>query len=121
MANHREPTPENEASYEAWVSKLPEVVQSVARRFRPWKLYRLKTTGQRVTVYAFGEPSEAGKSVSLTVIVSARYNLLTFERQVFGIDPDDLEECELPGPDEPVGVVAMGTVMPPRRTDYNVN
>ena len=22
---------------------------------------------------------------------------------MFGIDPDDLEECELPGPDEPVG------------------
>lgn len=30
------------------------------------------------------------------------------ERQVFGIKPDDLEECDLPDENEPVGVMLSG-------------
>jgi hypothetical protein len=98
--NTQDPTPEDERAYTAWVDSCPAIVRVVASRFRPWKLYRMKSTGHRVTVYAFDEDSTG---VTLQVAVLAKYNLLVFERMVFGIDPDDLEECALPRSDELVG------------------
>jgi hypothetical protein len=59
----------------------------------------MKSTGQRVTVYSFGE----GDRVTLTVNVEGRFNAIAFERQVFGIDPDDLEPCDLPVAGELLG------------------
>lgn len=78
-------------------------MRAVAERFDPWTLYRLKSTGQRVTLVSFGEGK--GDEVTLRVNVSAEYNAVSFERQVFGIAPDDLEACDPPGPGEPVGAV----------------
>ncbi len=98
--NIKEPTTEMEQDWAAWVAERPPTVRAVAERIRPWTLYRMKSSGHRVTVFSFDE-SEAG--VTLKVVVSAKYNLIAFERLVFGIDPDDLEDCELPGPGEPVG------------------
>jgi hypothetical protein len=63
----------------------------------------MKSTGHRVTLYSSGE-AEDGK-VTLTVVVSAEFNMLAFERRVFGIDPDDLEACDLPAAEEPCGAV----------------
>jgi hypothetical protein len=39
------------------------------------------------------------------VNVSGNYNFVTFERQVFGVDANDLEECDLPGPNELTGAL----------------
>lgn len=94
-----EPSPEQYAGYLEWVASRPEHVRKVATRFEPWKLYRMKSTGQRVVVYSFADADP----VTLTVGVLAEFNLLAMERRVFGIDPDDLEECDLPGSDEIVG------------------
>lgn len=96
-----EPTPEQIQGWDAWVSERPDNVRKIACQFDPWTLYRLKTTGQRVTIGAFDE--EGGGKVSVRVNVSGEFNFVTFERSVFGIDPSDLEECDLPGPDEPLG------------------
>ena len=85
-----------------WIEERPASIQEVARRFDPWTLYRLKTTGQRVYILSFSEPGEDGK-VRCRVGVSGEFNLVTFERDVTGIDPDDLVECDLPGPNETVG------------------
>lgn len=101
MAAFIEPTPEIEAAWKEWLAERPEKIRAVAERFNPWSLYRLKDTGQRVTILSFGE-DEDGK-VKMRVNVSAQFNFLLFERQVFGIDPDDLTPCELPAPDKPVG------------------
>ena len=46
---------------------------------------------------------------TLTVNITGEYNFVTFDRQVFGIKPEDLEECDLPGKGEPVGTVLTGT------------
>jgi hypothetical protein len=100
--NYGEPTAEQEAGWAAWVASRPPVVRAVAERFFPWKLYRLKSSGHRVTIHSFDEP-EGETPVTLKVIVSGEFNLVAFERTVFGIAPDDLEECDLPDPDEPVG------------------
>lgn len=103
MARIMEPTPEQEQGYREWVASRPDMVRAVAERFEPWSLYRMKPHGQRVTVVSFGE-EEDGR-VTLTVSVSGDFNLTMFDRQVFGVDPDDLEPCELPGEDVPVGAM----------------
>lgn len=103
MARITDPTPEQEAGYAAWVAARPESVRVVAERFTPWDLYRMKSTGHRVTIASFGEQQDG--RVTLTVSVRAEFNAIMFERNVFGIDPDDLEPCELPSPDEHVGAV----------------
>lgn len=105
MARYVDPTPEQEAGYREWLAERPAHVRAVAERFDPWSLYRLKSSGHRVTVYSFGE--EAGGKVTLTVNVTGEFNVVSFARRVFGIDPDDLEPCELPAPDEPVGAVLV--------------
>jgi hypothetical protein len=102
MANQKEMTAEDEATLEAswvqWLASRPQVIKDLGARFKPWKLYRMKSTGHRVFCLSFSENN------TITVAVTGTYNLLSMERQVFGIEPDDLLECDLPGPEEVVGV-----------------
>lgn len=97
MARFEKPTARQERGYAKWGKSRPEPVRSMAERFEPWSLYRLKSTGERVVVTSFLDDG------TLTVVVSGRFNRVIFERSVFGIDPDDLEPCDLPGPHEVVG------------------
>jgi hypothetical protein len=102
MARYFEPTPEQEALWKAWVAERPGPARKIAKQFDPWTLYLLKSTGNRVTLHSLSEGDGDGK-VAVTVNVLGKYNIVAFERQVFGIDPADLEPCELPSPGEPVG------------------
>lgn len=90
-----------EPDYSAWVNSRPAIIKEIAQRLPVNKLYRLKTTGQRVTMYSISEDG------TVTVDVTGQFNLIAFERRVFGINPDDLEECDLPGLDEPLGVICQ--------------
>lgn len=63
----------------------------------------MKSTGHRVTVESFSEGGD-GK-VTMTVAVTGLFNLVVFDRSIFGVDPDDLEACDLPDLDEPTGSV----------------
>ncbi len=101
MARFYEPTPEQESEWKQWVSERPDDIREVAERFDPWSLYRLKSSGHRVTLYSISE----GSPVTVTVNVLKEFNEIMFERQVFGINPDDLEPCELPAHDEVVGAM----------------
>lgn len=109
MARIAEPDAAAEAAWKAWLAERPEAVRKVAERFDPWSLYRLKTTGQRVVVYSFsegeGEGEGEGDPVTLTVVVSGQFNFVIHDRRVFGINPDDLEPCDLPGDGERLGTV----------------
>ena len=90
-----------EQKFDKWVATLPQICQDVAKRIRPDTLYRLGETGQRVYPLSYAEDG------TITVAVDSRFNFITsFERQVFGINPDDLTECDLPGPNDPVGMLA---------------
>jgi hypothetical protein len=52
----------------------------------------MKSTGQRVTLISFGEQEDG--SVTLTVAITPRFNEgMIIAHEVFGIDPDDLEDC----------------------------
>lgn len=97
MANIEEPTEKQKKEWAKWVASRPKVVRLIAEKFFPWKLYRMKSTGQRVEVYGFNENG------TVSVLVTGKFNNVLFDRQVFGIQPEDLEECDLPGPDEVVG------------------
>ena len=97
MARWTEPTSKQERTWAKWVKSRPPAVRAMAERLPPWELYRMKSTGQRVTVYSF---SEGG---TVTALVSGQFNAVLFETSVFGIDPNDLEPCDLPQAGEPLG------------------
>jgi hypothetical protein len=101
MARFKEPTPEQEQGWKEWVASRPDRVRAVAERFEPWTLYRLKTTGDRVTILGFSE----GDPITMDVSITGEFNLIMFDRRVFGIDPNDLEPCDLPNVNEPVGAM----------------
>lgn len=101
VSRYREPTAEDLTSWKEWVASRPPNVRVWAEKFEPWTLYRMKSTGHRVTLHSFNEAKDG--TVTLRVNVTGQFNLVSMERRVFGIDPNDLEECELPKPDEPVG------------------
>ena len=89
----------DQAAWDAWVASRPPVVQELCALLPPDRLYLLKTSGHRVTLLSYSEDR------TVTVAVTGAFNALTFERQVFGIKPEDLEECDLPGDDEPLGAI----------------
>ncbi len=99
MARYHTPTAEQEKAWGEWVDTRPPVVKAIAKRFDPWTLYRLTTTGQRVTLHSIWEDG------TLTVNVLGDFNLVMNERAVFGINADHLEECDLPAPDEVLGSI----------------
>ena len=107
MTRWMEPSEDQIAGWRTWIEANPEVAEAAAK-LDPWTLYRMKSTGQRVTIVAIAEPEEAGGPCTVRVRVSGRFNLLaTFERDVFGVAIDDLEGCDLPGPHEALGVVGV--------------
>lgn len=67
--------------------------------YPPNRLYLLKTTNQRVTLYSYNEDN------TVTVDILKEYNLTMIEKRVFGVPLDDLVECDLPSPNEQLGVI----------------
>jgi hypothetical protein len=102
MANLFDPDESILREWSDWLADRPDSVKAAAEKFKPWKLYRLKGSGHRVTLVSFDEPAD-GSPVTLKVFVSGEFNAVAFERTVFGIQQDDLEECDLPGPGEVCG------------------
>jgi hypothetical protein len=103
MARIYEPSSEQQTEWLRFVESRPPAVRNVARQFSPWLLYRIKESGHRVVIYCFEENDDG--TVTLKVDVTAAFNALMFERRVFGVKPEDLEECDLPGPCELLGVL----------------
>lgn len=97
-------------AWKKWVKARPPAVRAIAERLDPWTLYRLKPTGQRVTLVSIYEDG------TVKVSITGQYNVIMFDRDVFGINPDDLEECDLPEPGE-----ATGAVMTPQQVDENID
>lgn len=81
------------------MASRPPVIQELCRKVPAGNLYRLKDAGQRVTIYSYQEDG------TVVVAVLGKYNLVAFERRVFGIKPEDLEECEFPTRGEPLGAI----------------
>lgn len=93
-----EPTPEERASWEEWLASAPERVRAVAAKFKPWRPYRLMPHGTIVVIHCVDEPEDEREPITIQVDVTSELNeSVTFDRRVFGVLPEDLEEW--PGPD----------------------
>lgn len=75
------------------------MIQEMAKKYPPNLLYRLKDDGNRCTLYSYSEDG------TVTVNITGEYNLVAFNRQVFGIDQKTLTECEPPEEGQPIGTM----------------
>lgn len=106
--NHSEP---NDQAFREWVAARPPHIRAGIKALPPWKLYRLSSSGHRVTIHSYDECACGGLEyhddccggLSLTVSVTGRFNLVNFSRNVFGILPRELVECDLPEAGERLG------------------
>lgn len=92
-------SPEQEQAWNEWVATRPLPIQILCEQFPPNRLYRMKSTGQRVTIYAYYENN------TVDVNITRQFNYHIYDRRVFGVDVGNLEECDLPAPDEPLGAL----------------
>jgi hypothetical protein len=75
----------------AWYKALSEKVRARVDAYPPTKKYRMKATGRIVTLVSYDEDKK-GNCNTVTVEVSRDENPeLLFERQVFGVEFDELE------------------------------
>lgn len=88
----------DEKIWNEWIQSRPKTIQELCKKVPPDRLYRLQQ-GSRVTIHSYDEDG------TVTVNVCCAHNFLFFERQVFGINPDELSECDLPDDDEITGVI----------------
>lgn len=89
----------NEQVWAEWVASRPPVVQAMCKSHPPDRLYQMASTGHKVTLYSYSENG------TVTVDVTGQYNALLLERRVFGVDINDLTECDLPADDELLGAM----------------
>lgn len=92
-------SPEEQQEFDAWVAERPAIIQDMIKSHPPNRLYCLKPSGHRVLISAYIEDK------TVTVLILKLYNLVVFEREVFGVKLDDLEECDFPPPSEEVGAI----------------
>ncbi len=90
MANWQTWTAEQHSMWREWLAERPPEVRDLAKRFPPYKLFRMEDTGHRVFAMAYNEDG------TLNVAVTAEFNFVIFPRNVFGVRPDSLTECGLP-------------------------
>lgn len=89
MAKILEMSDSQRQEWDKWLNERPKIIRNLALKYPPDKLYTLKPNGNRVTIVSYCEDG------TMTVFISSKYNdFLIFERQVFGIKPEDLIECE---------------------------
>lgn len=93
----------NQPEWDEWVAARPESIRRMCHAYPPNLLYRMGDSRHRCTIYSY---HENGK---VTVSVTGQYNAVAFARNVFGIDPESLVECDLPGDDEVLGEVCTQT------------
>lgn len=85
--------------FDKWLETRPQVIKDLAKRFPPNVLYRIKDTGHRVFVRGYDEDG------TLIMHVGSEFNRITFAHDMSGVPPEDLEECDFPPDDEPVGAL----------------
>lgn len=101
---------ERERDWKEWVAQLPTAeARSAGEKVNPWTLYRMKSTGHIVNVVSIFDDG------TVTVFVGGDFNLVMFEREVFGIDVNDLEPCEIPEGK------TTGALLSPSEVDANMD
>jgi hypothetical protein len=99
MAKFIEWTEEQRVGFGEWLEGRPQFIRDLATKFPPDTLYRIKESGHR------GHIVEYNENGTVTIAVSGEFNAVIFDRNVFGVNPENIEECELPTEDERVGTM----------------
>jgi hypothetical protein len=89
-------------AWEEWVKTRPPAVKELCRKLPPDRLYRLKNRDVLVTIVSYSEDN------TVTVSITGEYNVLAFDREVFGVNPKHLKECNLPKEGEIIGTPLTG-------------
>lgn len=90
----------DESGFEDWLKTRPAVIQELGAKIRPNRLYRMTESGRRCYIISYSANG------TVTVVVDGNFNRVAFSRQVFGVNPDTLVECDLPAEGEDVGDTA---------------
>jgi len=85
--------------WQQWLDTRPLVVREMATSYPPDRLYRLTSSGHRVTIESYAEDG------TCTVAVTGQYNCVSHNRSVFGVPIEELVECDLPAEGEPLGTI----------------
>lgn len=73
--------------------EMQDDIRDIWVKLKPWRLYKIKKTGQRAKIVSFNECEDGSISISVFIMGLTRGNLI--ERfEVFGISIDDLEPWE---------------------------
>jgi hypothetical protein len=84
-------TPEQEIEFQEWLNSRPDSVKETVRQRPPGHYYKLGEN--RCIIYSYSENG------TVTVAITQELNperLVIFNRQVFGVNPNDLTECDAP-------------------------
>ena len=127
MGNWMHPNKTERRDWRRFVKSLDHAVRRCVldNDYAPWKIYRLTSRSgqklQRVVISSFIAPNEAPRDwscpahdrcgcepelfdeVTLTVLVSGKFNIVGQERRVGPVLTTQLEECDPPAPDDVVG------------------
>lgn len=82
-----------------WIKERPTIVWEMCKSHPPNKLYYYARTEHIVTIHGYSEDG------TMIVNITGEYNLVTFDRQVFGIKPEELVECDFPEPGAELGTI----------------
>ena len=81
----------DEVEWQKWVKTRPLVIRELCERFPPDRLYFLTSSDHFVEIYSYSE------NETMNVLVLTKWNpFVITERNVFGIKPEDLVECDIP-------------------------
>ncbi len=100
-------SPPQQAEWDAWLADRPDCIREAGKKLVPWKLYYDRESGMRCTLVGFTEvkPPDQPRKAEVIADFTGRYNLISFNRRVHGLSVDQLEECDLPAENEPLGVM----------------
>ena len=87
--------------YKDWLDERPQLIKNMITNYPPYILYLYKPTNHRCHIVGYYEDG------TVRVAITGEYNRIAFGRTVFGIKLTDLEECEFPGPTDPVGDISQ--------------
>jgi hypothetical protein len=90
MAKWIEWSEEQKKVWDEWVNSRPDVVKELCLKFPADRLYRIKDSGDRGTIHSYDEDG------TMTLIIDGTYSQVIFPKNVFGLNPEDIEECDLP-------------------------
>lgn len=90
------------AEWGQWLKDRPETIRDLALRFPPNGLFRIKASKHYCVINSFMEDG------TVTVRVTCAFQMLAFDRVVFGLKPDELEPAPLPEKGVRIGCTQHG-------------